>query len=169
MGDVFYIFKKFKNQVENECSRHIKVLRSHRGGEYFSHELSNHMKNCGFRHQFRCRYTPQQNGVAERKNRHCTLLTNVKLQEILEEVWCGRKPNLSHLKIFGCVCYVHVLDELRTKLDSKYEKCICLGYAIQQKGYSRLLPSSGTHIMFLTQLSPSNTRRELPRSNAISG
>ena len=53
----------------------------------------------------------------------------------LEEAWSGRKPNLSHLKIFGCVCYVHVPDELRTKLDSKSKKCIFIGYAIEQKGY----------------------------------
>ena len=45
----------------------------------------------------------------------------------LEEAWSGRKPNLSHLKIFGCVCYVHVLDELRTQLDSKSKKCIFIG------------------------------------------
>ena len=52
-----------------------------------------------------------------------------------EEAWSGRKPNLSHLKIFGCVCYVHVPNELRTKLDLKFEKCIFIGYAIAQKGY----------------------------------
>ena len=53
----------------------------------------------------------------------------------LEEAWSGRKPNLSHLKIFGCVCYVHVPDEVRTKLDLKSEECIFIGYAIEQKGY----------------------------------
>ena len=36
----------------------------------------------------------------------------------LEEEWSGRKPDLSHLRIFGFVCYVHIPSELRSKLDA---------------------------------------------------
>eukprot|EP00253_Pinus_taeda_P028451 PITA_28451 len=43
------------------------------------------------------------------------------------EVWTGKKPSLSHLRVFGCDAYVHVPKEKRTKLDSKYEKCIIIG------------------------------------------
>jgi hypothetical protein len=53
----------------------------------------------------------------------------------LEEKYSGRKLDLSHLKVFGCIAYVHVLDELRTKLDSKAEKCVFIGYSLEQKGY----------------------------------
>ena len=52
-----------------------------------------------------------------------------------EEKFCGRKPNLGHLKVFGYIAYVHVLDELRTKLDPKAEKCVFIGYSLEQKGY----------------------------------
>jgi len=52
-----------------------------------------------------------------------------------EEKYSGRKPDLSHLKVFGCIAYVHVPDELRTKLDSKAEKCVFIGYSLEQKGY----------------------------------
>jgi hypothetical protein len=52
-----------------------------------------------------------------------------------EEKYSGRKPDLSHLKVFGCIAYVHVLDELRTKLDPKAEKCVFIGYSLEQKGY----------------------------------
>eukprot|EP00253_Pinus_taeda_P001900 PITA_01900 len=45
----------------------------------------------------------------------------------LQEVWTGKKPSLSHLKVFGCDAYVHVPKEKRTKLDNKYEKCIFIG------------------------------------------
>ncbi len=45
----------------------------------------------------------------------------------LEEKYSGRKPDLSHLKVFGCIAYVHVLDELHTKLDPKAEKCVFIG------------------------------------------
>eukprot|EP00253_Pinus_taeda_P023030 PITA_23030 len=41
-----------------------------------------------------------------------------------QEVWPSKKPSLSHLRVFGCDAYVHVPKEKRTKLDSKFEKCI---------------------------------------------
>ena len=37
--------------------------------------------------------------------------------------------------MFGCIAYVHVLDELRTKLDPKTKKCVFIGYSLEQKGY----------------------------------
>ena len=39
-----------------------------------------------------------------------------------QEVWTGKKPSLSHLRVFGFDAYVHVLKEKRTKLDSKSER-----------------------------------------------
>eukprot|EP00253_Pinus_taeda_P034462 PITA_34462 len=44
-----------------------------------------------------------------------------------QEVWTGKKPSLSHLRVFGCDAYVHVPKKKRTKLDSKSEKCIFIG------------------------------------------
>ena len=52
-----------------------------------------------------------------------------------EERFTGKKPDVSHLKVFGCIAYVHVPDELRKKLDPKAEKCIFIGYSLEQKGY----------------------------------
>ncbi len=52
-----------------------------------------------------------------------------------EEKYSGKKPDLSHLKVFGCIAYVHVSNELRTKLDPKAKKCVFIGYSIEQKGY----------------------------------
>ena len=57
------------------------------------------------------------------------------MNRTLEERYTGRKPDISHLKIFCCIAYVHVPDELRSKLDPKAEKCIFIGYSLQQKGY----------------------------------
>ena len=53
---------------------------------------------------------------------------------MLEEKYTSRKPNISHLKVFGCIAYVHVPSERRTNLDPKVEKCIFIGYSLQQKG-----------------------------------
>ena len=52
-----------------------------------------------------------------------------------EERFTGKKPDVSHLKVFGCIAYVHVPDELRKKLEPKAEKCIFIGYSLEQKGY----------------------------------
>ena len=50
-----------------------------------------------------------------------------------KENYIGRKSNLSHLKVFGCIAYVHIPYELRNKLNPKAEKCIFVGYSIEQK------------------------------------
>eukprot|EP00253_Pinus_taeda_P031455 PITA_31455 len=44
-----------------------------------------------------------------------------------QEVWTGKNPSLSHLRLFGCDAYVHVPKEKRTNLDSKSKKCIFIG------------------------------------------
>ena len=48
-----------------------------------------------------------------------------------QERYTSRKPDISHLKIFGCIAYVHVPDKLRSKLDPKAEKFIFMGYSLQ--------------------------------------
>jgi len=52
-----------------------------------------------------------------------------------EEKFTCNKPYVSHLKMFGCIAYVHVPNEKRSKLDPKVEKCIFIGYSLEQKGY----------------------------------
>jgi len=53
------------------------------------------------------------------------------------ELWTGKKTSLSHLTEFGCDAYVHVPKEKRTKLDSKYERFIFIGYMDGLKHYMR--------------------------------
>jgi hypothetical protein len=57
-----------------------------------------------------------------------------------EEKFTGKKPDVSHLRVFGCIAYVHVPDEKRSKLDPKAEKCIFIGYSSEQKGYRCFSP-----------------------------
>jgi hypothetical protein len=59
-----------------------------------------------------------------------------------EEKFTGKKPDVSHLRVFGCIAYVHVPDEKRSKLDPKAEKCIFIGYSLEQKGYRCFNPST---------------------------
>ena len=51
------------------------------------------------------------------------------------EVFTARKPDIKHLRIFGCICYSHVPAALRQKLDSKAEKGVFMGYGSCEKGY----------------------------------
>eukprot|EP00253_Pinus_taeda_P020829 PITA_20829 len=57
-----------------------------------------------------------------------------------QEVWIGKKPSLSHLRVFGCDAYVHVPKEKRIKLDSKSKKFIFIGYKDGLKGYKHWNP-----------------------------
>jgi hypothetical protein len=59
-----------------------------------------------------------------------------------EEKFTGKKPNVSHLRVFGYIAYVHVHEEKRSKLDPKAEKCIFIGYSSKQKGYRCFNPST---------------------------
>jgi len=59
-----------------------------------------------------------------------------------EKKLTGKKPDVSHLRVFGCIAYVHVPDEKRSKLDPKDEKCIFIGYSLEQKGYRCFNPST---------------------------
>jgi hypothetical protein len=121
-------------------------------------------------HQTTCVYTPQQNGMSERKNRHLlemtrtllfqnniskifwseTILTSVYLINRLPstmlnfkspfEVLHGRKTRLDHLKVFGCTYFVYK-NEL-DKLDFTSIKAIFLGYSSQKKGYKCYYPQN---------------------------
>jgi transposase InsO family protein len=67
--EVFNKFKEFKALIENLFERKIKKLRSDNGGSYTSKEFVNFCRDIGIKREITTPYNPQQNGVAERKNR----------------------------------------------------------------------------------------------------
>lgn len=169
-SDAFAAFKTFKSLVEKETGMSIKILRSDRGGEYNSHEFMDFCKEHGIQKQLTAAYTPQQNGISERKNRTIlnvvrSILSRSHLPKVFwpeavkwsiyllnrsptlavrnmtpEEAWSGRKPSVNHLRIFGCIAYSHVPDQKRKKLDDKGEKCIFLGISENTKAYKLYNP-----------------------------
>lgn len=171
-SEVLEKFIEFKKLVENQLSRTIKILRTDNGLEYVNRNFSNFLKNAGIIHQTTTPYTPEQNGTAERMNRtlieraKCMML-NAKLPKVYwaeaihtaayiinrsptkslcyktpEEMWTGQKPNVSHMRTFGCEAMVHLPKEKRKKLDSKSQKLIFIGYCENTKGYRFILPNS---------------------------
>ncbi|RVW93434.1 Retrovirus-related Pol polyprotein from transposon TNT 1-94 [Vitis vinifera] len=63
-------FRKFYAEIQTQFNISIRVLRSDNAREYFSAPFTSFMSHHGILHQSSCAHTPQQNGVAERKNRH---------------------------------------------------------------------------------------------------
>ena len=75
-SEVFEQFCRFKAHVEKQSGNYIKVLRTDKGGEYISKYFLRFCRENGIHKQFTTRYTPHQNGVAERKNR--TIMDRVR-------------------------------------------------------------------------------------------
>eukprot|EP00253_Pinus_taeda_P019794 PITA_19794 len=130
-SDVFSIFQKFKTLVEKESGCNIMTLRTDNGGEFCSSAFSNFCDTHGIKRQLTTPYTPQQNSVVECRNRTVVEMARSMLQhrsvsnkfwaeavftvvyllnrsptqavkgKTPEEVWSGRKPKISHLKVFG--------------------------------------------------------------------
>lgn len=69
-SEVEQLFKDFYHMVENQFQTKISILRTDNGTEYFKNCLGTFLSEKGVQHQSTCRDTPQQNGIAERKNRH---------------------------------------------------------------------------------------------------
>ncbi|KAH9659148.1 hypothetical protein KPL70_023755 [Citrus sinensis] len=171
-GRVFEAFKKFKAAVEKESGYQIKAMRSDRGGEFTSKEFLEFCEANGIRRPLTVPRSPQQNGVAERNNRTIlnmarSMLKSKRLPKEFwakavacavylsnrsstrsvwgktpQEAWSGRKPGITHLRVFGSIAHVHVPDESRAKMDDKSEKFIFIGYDNNSKGYKLYNPNN---------------------------
>jgi hypothetical protein len=168
---VFKRFQEFKVLVENHTGKRIKVLRSDSGGEYSSTQFVDFFAHAGIRRQMIVPYNPQQNRVVERKNRAIIVaarsmlhgqslplylwakvsatavyLQNRNPHRILgkmtpEEAFAGRRTDVEHIRIFGCLTYSHVPSDKRRKLDLTTQQGILVGYSEVSKAYRIYIPS----------------------------
>jgi hypothetical protein len=177
-NEALHYFKTYKAEVENELERKMKRLRSDRGGEYFSGDFSSFCVEHGIIHERTQPYSPQSNGVAERKNRTLTDLVNAMLEtsglskewwgkailttcHVLNKVptknkeitpfeeWERRKLNISYLSIWGCLAKVNLPINKKGKLAPKTVDCVFLGYAFHNIGYRFLIINSGVPDMLV--------------------
>jgi len=163
-SDTFQTFQQFKVYVEKSVGQPIKILRSDGGGEYVSYEMANFLRSCGIKHEMSTPHTPQQNGVAERYNRSLQetvralmisagiptnlwaeiaataaylrnrLPTRTNQGRTPFELWRGKKPNLSHLRVIWCDAYAHIIKR-QSKLSPRAIKLKLIGYDEQRKAY----------------------------------
>jgi hypothetical protein len=172
-NEAFEHFVMFKKEMERQYGKAIKILQSDCGGEFASAKFQSYLRSEGIQWQHSVAYTPEQNGRAERKNRTIfdtarTLLlqsglpfflwpeavkTAVYLRNRLPsrstpgktpyEVLTGKRPNLSHLRIFGCDAYAHIPKEKRKgSLGPRSKKLIFVGYDTSAKGYRLVDPAA---------------------------
>jgi transposase InsO family protein len=80
-SESFDVFKKFKKKVEKKCEKSIKILRTDGGGEYTLNEFERFLVEQGIEHEVTAPYTPQHNGLAERRNRTVLNMVRSMLRE----------------------------------------------------------------------------------------
>jgi transposase InsO family protein len=133
---VLSIFKGFAKRDKNEFDFKVKKIRSDNSSKFKNSRIEDYCDENGIKHEFSAKYTPQQNGVVERKNQTLIDMARLMLSEYnvsgnfwaeaintachaLNRLYChrllkktsyelliGRKPNMSYFWVFGCKCYI---------------------------------------------------------------
>lgn len=151
--------------VENQKDTTVKCLQSDNGKEYVARDFTNYLKSRGIARRLTIPYNPEQNGVAERKNRtlqemaRCILMESglppsfwaeaVNTANYIRnrcpskslngmtpyEVWTGEVPDLSHFGVFGSQVVYLDRQPGKGKFEARGKEGIFVGYADESKGY----------------------------------
>jgi hypothetical protein len=143
----------------------LKALRTDRGGEFNSTEFTEYCEKQGIKHFRTAPYTPQQNGVVERRNQTVVAMARSLLKSMgmpakfwgeavstavyllnraptksvkgqtPYEAWHGRKPSVQHLRTFGCTAHVKKLGPGQSKLADRSKQTVFIGYETGSKAY----------------------------------
>lgn len=149
------------------------MLRSDNGTEYVNSRFKSYFTDFGIIHQTTCPYTPEQNGLSERKNRHIIETTRALLHHssMLHKFWTEavltavylinrmpsntlnhvspfeklfrHRPDYTLLKTFGCLCFPWLKPYASSKLEPRSHPCCFIGYCPHTKGYRCFELSSG--------------------------
>ena len=164
-SEEFAAFKTYKAWAERQLSTTLKCKQTDRGGEFMSKEQNAYLAENRIECQTSMPDSPQQNGRVERFQQtivngaeamqHHAGLSNgfwiyavkAKLHtynvtpiirtdyKTLKELWSSQKLNISHLRVFRCLAWVHILKKRRHKLQPKSRAMIFVGYEPGSKGY----------------------------------
>ncbi|WVZ75084.1 LOW QUALITY PROTEIN: hypothetical protein U9M48_023175, partial [Paspalum notatum var. saurae] len=163
--EVAHVFSKFAKRAQNEFNTSIVKIRCDNGKEFDNTSIEEYCDEVGIKHEFSAIYTPQQNGVVERKNRTLITLARSMLDEYgtSEKFWAeaintacyasnrlyphrlldktpyellnGRKPNISYFRVFECKCYIYKKRQHLGKFQRRCDICFLLGYSSKSKAY----------------------------------
>jgi hypothetical protein len=153
-------------------SNENKKIRSDNGTEFKNSQIEGFLEEQGIKHEFSSPYTPQQNGVVERKNRTLldmarTMLDEYKtldrfwaeaintacysnwlyLHRILKKTSCelltGKKPNVSYFRVFGSKCFILIKRCINSKFAPKAVEGFLIGYDSNTRAYRVFNKSTG--------------------------
>ncbi|GJZ14641.1 retrovirus-related pol polyprotein from transposon TNT 1-94, partial [Tanacetum coccineum] len=159
------ILKNFIKEIENLVDKKVKIIRSDNGTEFKNKVMDEFCREKGIKREYSVARTPQQNGVAERKNRTLieaarTMLADSKLPTTFwaeavstacyvqnrvlivkphnktpYELFRGVKPAIGFMKPFGC--HVTILNTLDKlgKFDEKSDEGFFVGYSLSSKAF----------------------------------
>jgi transposase InsO family protein len=157
--------KRIRALAENESGLRLCAIRTDRGGEFNSGDVTAFCDEHGIKHFTTAPYSPQQNGVVERRNQTVvemarSLLKSMAMPAVFwgeavrtavhilnraptrslagktpYEAWRGRKPNVSYLRTFGCVVHVKNVGPGITKLSDRSTPMVFIGYEEGSKAY----------------------------------
>jgi transposase InsO family protein len=165
--------KRFLRRAQNEFGMRIKNIRSDNGTEFKNSQIEGFLEEEGIKHEFSSPYTPQQNGVVERKNRTlmdmartmldeyktsdrfwgeavntaCYAINRLYLHQILKktsyELLTGKKPNVSYFRVFGSKYFILVKRRRSSKFAPKAVEGFLLGYDSNTRAYRVFNKSTG--------------------------
>ncbi|GJY36691.1 putative ribonuclease H-like domain-containing protein [Tanacetum coccineum] len=135
------ILKNFITEIENLVDKKVKIIRCDNGTEFKNRVMSEFCEQKGIKREFSIARTPQQNGVAERRNRTLIKATRTMVLVVKPhnktpyELFRGRTPALSFMRPFGChVTILNTLDYL-DKFDGKSDEGFLVGYSLNSKAF----------------------------------
>ncbi|GJY76643.1 ribonuclease H-like domain-containing protein [Tanacetum coccineum] len=159
------ILKSFITRIENLVDHKVKVIRCDNGTEFKNREMNQFCEKNGILRQYSVARTPQQNGVAERRNRTLikaarTMLADSKLPttfwaEVVNtacyvqnrvlvvkphnktpyELFHGRTPTLSFMRPFGCPVTILNTIDHLGKFDGKTDEAFFVRYSLNSKAF----------------------------------
>jgi hypothetical protein len=165
--------KGFLRWAQNEFGVRIKKIRSDNGTEFKNSQIEGFLEDEGIKHEFYSPYTPQQNGVVERKNitlldmvrtmldeyktpdrfwakainTACYSINRLYLHRILKKtsykLLTGKKPNVSYFRVFGSKCFILVKRGRKSKFAPKAIEGFLLGYDSNTRAYRVFNKSTG--------------------------
>ncbi|KAI3669130.1 hypothetical protein L6452_40354 [Arctium lappa] len=155
----------FIKRIQVRLQLPVQTLHSDNGTEFKNDTLESYLISVGISHNFSAAYTPQENGIVERKNR--TLVeaarTMLAYSDLPMYLWAeavattcftqnrtivvkrfdktayelinNRKPNIKFLRVFGCRCYILRERQGLSKFDKKADEGYLVGYSLTSKAY----------------------------------